>query len=58
VGQIESILAETGRWTIRFTKGDVMSNIADVLDMISETLSALPDWRPGPEPSLEGEGEL
>lgn len=54
----DTLLSSRGYRTIRFTNGDVMSNIGGVLELIAKTLAALPDrWpQPHPHPSPEGEG--
>ncbi|WP_345719164.1 endonuclease domain-containing protein [Rhizorhabdus phycosphaerae] len=49
-------LEKLGYRTIRFTNSDVMSNIGGVLGLIAETLAALPDRWPHPNPSPKGEG--
>lgn len=55
-GRRDPVLAGMGYRTIRFTNRDVMSNIGGVLDVISRTLSALPDRWPHPNPFPEGKG--
>ena len=56
------ILARRGFLTIRFTNGDVMTNMDGVLTIILQTLESRPDrWGgrprlPHPNPSPEGEG--
>ncbi|QEH81450.1 endonuclease domain-containing protein [Sphingomonas sp. C8-2] len=52
----DTLLADWGYRTIRFTNADVMRNIEGVLDVISRTVLALPDRWPHPNPSPEGEG--
>ena len=47
----DALLSNLGYRTIRFTNADVMSNIDGVLDVISRTLSALPDRWPHPNPA-------
>ena len=52
----DALLAHWGYRTIHFTNADVRRNIDGVLDVISRTVSALPDRWPHPNPSPEGEG--
>jgi very-short-patch-repair endonuclease len=47
-----------GYSTIRFTNADIGKNIEGVLERLLETLNALPDRWPHPNPSPEGEGKL
>jgi very-short-patch-repair endonuclease len=55
-------LARRGFTTIRFTNGDVMTNMDGVLTAILQTLESLPDrWAGGPDsptptPPLKGRG--
>ena len=52
----DDLLSAKGYTTVRFTNADVMGNLEGVLARIRETLSALPDRWPHPNPSPEGEG--
>ncbi len=58
----DAILARQGFTTIRFTNGDVATNMDGVLTVILEKLQALPDrWSgspdsPTPTPPLKGRG--
>jgi very-short-patch-repair endonuclease len=50
------LLKKSGYTTLRFSNTDVIENVEGVLRSILDTLRALPDRWPHPNPSPEGEG--
>jgi len=52
----DALLKARGYTTVRFTNDDVIHNLDGVVAVIANTLDALPDRWPHPNPSPEGEG--